>query len=148
MNELGEGPRPDSMEAFLSSAYRRILRLSTVLGISAALAAAALFHWQSAAGVALGASLSLLNFVWLHHGTEMLVRHWADPKGAAPSKFRLTIAFVGRYGFVMLSAYVILRGYSRMLEGFIVGLALPILAAMAEGVYEAVVTGRNDQTSN
>jgi hypothetical protein len=35
-----------------------------------------------------------------------------------------------------------------MLIGFIVGLALPILAAMGEGVYEAVTISKTHQASD
>jgi hypothetical protein len=44
-------------------------------------------------------------------------------------------------------AYVILKSYPRLLIGFIAGLILPILAAMGEGIYEALVIGKIDQAS-
>jgi hypothetical protein len=43
-------------------------------------------------------------------------------------------------------AYVILKSYPALLVGFIVGLILPIIASMGEGVYEALVISRIDQT--
>jgi flagellar biosynthesis protein FliQ len=43
-------------------------------------------------------------------------------------------------------AYVILKSYPGLLIGFIVGLILPILAAVGEGIYEALVISRIDQT--
>ena len=67
------------------------------------------------------------------------------PAGTGPSRFRLMLAFAGRYICVMAMAYVILKGYPSMLGGFMVGLACPILAAMCEGVYEAVA-GNMSQT--
>jgi len=138
------------MEAFLSGAYRRILHITVLVTLAATLAATAFFGWHAGVGVALGSLLAGLNFVWLHHGTELMVRRMVNPHPnagrAAPSKLRLVLAFVGRYVCVMAGAYVILKSYPRILGGFIAGLAFPILAAMSEGVYEAVVTSRNDQT--
>src|SRR5260370_2739370 len=148
MREGRRGSPSESMEGFLCGAYRRILRITALLTLAATLAATAFFGWHAGVGVALGSLLAAFNFVWLHHGTELMVRRMVDPNPgeAAPSKLRLMLAFVGRYVFVISGAYVILKSYPRTLEGFILGLALPILAAMSEGIYEAVVTNRNDQT--
>ncbi len=148
MSEPPHGSLSDSMEAFLSGAYRRILRTTIVLAIAATFVATGFFSWHAGVGVALGAVLAGVNFIWLHHGSELMIRRLVDPAEIAPSKLRLMLAFVGRYVCVIAGAYVILKSYPRMLEGFIVGLALPILAAMSEGIYEAVVTSRNDQTSD
>src|SRR5262245_40351174 len=138
----------DLMEAFLSGAYRRILRTTVLLTLAATLAATALLGLHAGVSVALRSLLVGLNFVWLHHGTELMVRRMVNPQPgeAAPSKLRLVLSFVGRYVCVMAGAYVILKSYPRLLGGFLAGLAFPILAAMSEGVYEAVVTSRNDQT--
>lgn len=134
------------MEAFLSSAYRRILRITVLLTLAAALGASAFLSWHTGVGLALGSLLAGLNFVWLHHGTELMVRRMINSGEAAPSKLRLVLAFVGRYVCVLAGAYVILKSYPKILGGFIAGLAFPILGAMSEGVYEAVVTSKNDQT--
>ena len=103
--------------------------------------------WRSGLGLAAGAVVAYLNFVWLHRGAELLIQRMLTPENA-PSKLRLFLTFVGRYLFVLVAAYVILKGYPSMRAGFIVGLASPVLAAMCEGVYEAVVIGRKDQTAD
>jgi hypothetical protein len=104
-----------------------------------------LFNRQVGLGLAIGSILALLNLVWLHHGSELMIQRMMSRTGSGPSKLRLLSAFAARYALVLSVAYVILKSYPRMLIGFIVGLALPILAAMAEGAYEAVV-GSSDQT--
>ncbi|HMF89629.1 MAG TPA: ATP synthase subunit I, partial [Candidatus Angelobacter sp.] len=91
-----------------------------------------------------GALAACLNFVWLHYGTEMMIQRMMDPKKNAPSKFRLALAFTARYVLVLAAAYVILKGYPQVRVAFIVGLACPVIAAMGEGLYEAV---RPHQTS-
>ena len=114
--------------------------------------AALLSNWPSALGFAIGSLLAYINFVWLHRGTERLVeRILASNKAVTddkskPRKVRFAFPFPLRYGLLIAVAYVILKSYPRLLIGFIVGLILPILAAMAEGVYEALVISRIDQT--
>ena len=147
MSETPPAALPDQIEAFLSGAYRRIVGVAIVLSVAATVAAAVLFSRQTGLGVAIGAIVALLNFVWLHHGSELMIRRMTSPShvGSRPSKLRLLFAFTARYAFVLGVAYVILKSYPRMLVGFLVGLASPILAAMAEGIYEAVAGSNSDQ---
>jgi len=123
-------------EAFLSGAYARIRRMTAVLGVASAIAATALFGWRSGLVVAVGALVAYFNLVWLHRGSEMMIERMLAPAGQGPSKFRLLAAFSVRYILVLAIAYVILKGFPSMLIGFSIGLLLPILAAMCEGVYE------------
>jgi hypothetical protein len=146
-------PPDPAMEERLSGAYRRILRVAIVLSVAGTLAAALLFTWQSGLGLAIGSLLAYINFVWLHRGTERLVeRIIASNRATAvgetkPRKVRFAFPFPLRYALLIAVAYVILKSYPRLLIGFIVGLILPILAAMGEGIYEALVIGRIDQAS-
>jgi hypothetical protein len=96
--------------------------------------------------MAIGALVAYVNLVWLHHGTEVAVQRMSDPSSGSPSRIRFFFAFAGRYIFVITAAYVILRSYTQTRVAFMVSLAFPIIAAMCEGVYEAVVIGKTDQT--
>jgi hypothetical protein len=145
MNQQLPDSHPAQMEAFLSSAYQRILRITIILSVAATIVASLFFNWHSGLGMAIGSLLAYVNFVWLHYGSELMIRRMIAPAKIGPSKFRLVITFTGRYVFVIAMAYVILKSYPSMLIGFMVGLALPILAAMCEGVYEAVASSNNDQ---
>jgi hypothetical protein len=122
-------------DPFLSAAYSRILRTSIVLSVAAS-AAAAVMHRQAGLGVAVGSSIACLNFVWLHQGVDVLVRRML-PTPEKPSRFWVLQSFPVRYFAVIVVAYVILKGYQGMRVGFIVGLALPVLAMMCEAAYEA-----------
>ena len=139
------------MEARLSGAYRRILRVAIALSVAGTLLAVLFFTWQSGLGLAIGSLLAYINFVWLHRGTERLAeRILASNKTTAtdksePRKVRFAFPFPLRYALLIAVAYVILKSYPRLLIGFIVGLILPILAAMGEGIYEAVVISKIDQ---
>ena len=150
---LEQTPVDPAMEARLSGAYRRILEVAVALEVVGTLVATVLFTWQSVLGVAIGALLGIINFVWLHRGTERLVERIiaSNPtiqvNKSKPRKVRFSFPFPLRYALLIAVAYVILKSYPRLLIGFIVGLILPILAAMGEGVYEAVVISKIDQAS-
>jgi hypothetical protein len=133
-------------EVFLSSAYQRIQRITIVLAGIAAGAVTLAFGWRSGLGSLIGAIVGYLNLVWLHHGSTVIIERMLAPADKAGSKSRLMLAFLGRYVFLMTIAYVILKGFSSMLFGFTVALFLPILAAMCEGIYEAYVNVKTDET--
>ncbi len=134
----------ESRESRLSGAYRRILRIAIVLSVATALAAAIFVNWQAGMGVAIGSLIAYLNFVWLHRGTERLVERMLATENKA-TKTRFVFPSLWRYLLIMAALYVIFKGYPRMLVGFIVGLALPVLASMAEGIYEAIAISKIDQ---
>jgi len=146
-------PPDPVMEERLSGAYRRILRLAIGLSVAGTLTAILLFSWQSGLGLAIGSLLAYINFVWLHHGTERLVERMVVSNKTTSTdktklrKVRFAFPFPLRYALLIAVAYVILKSYPRLLIGFIVGLILPILAAMGEGIYEAVVISKTDQAS-
>jgi len=139
-------PVDPAMEDRLSGAYRRILRVAIALSVAGSLAATLLFSWQSGLGLAIGALLAFVNFVWLHHSTEKLVSRMIAAGQSPPRKVRFAFPFPLRYALMIAVAYVILKSYPGLLIGFIVGLVLPILAAMGEGIYEALVINKIDQT--
>jgi hypothetical protein len=135
-------PLSAEAEAFLSGAYKRMLRITAVLSIAGTGLAALLGGWGSAAGLAIGAVVAYLNSVWLHHGTGLTIQRMLQPGTKQPSQQRVVFSFVGRYLFVLAAAYVILRSYPHARIAFIAGLGLPVIAAMCEGIYEAVATGK------
>jgi hypothetical protein len=152
-------PISPETEARLSGAYRRILRITIVLSVVATLVVS-LVNWPAGLGAAIGALVGLINFVWLHQGTEKLVdrmlaagKKLPPPDENAPaknssSKFRFMFPFPLRYLLIIAVAYVILKSYPRLLIGFMVGLVLPLLASFGEGIYETVTIGKTDQTSD
>ncbi len=138
MSDTPQPPLSAGAENFLSAAYARMLRTSIVLSLAAIVVAGVVWNWSSALGLAAGAILACLNFVWLHHGARLTVERMLHPGTASPSQHRVAFSFVGRYIAILAVAYVILKGYPRTRVAFMVGLACPIVAAMCEAVYEAV----------
>jgi len=152
MNQAPRASGGASSEEFFSGAYRRILKIALGLSVAAIVAASIIWNWRSGAALGLGALVAYVNVVWLHRGVEMAVERMsaagtsAPAPAPVPSKARLFLAFVGRYVFVLAAAYVIFRGYPQTRVAFIAGLALPVLAAMCEGIYEAALISKTDKT--
>ena len=133
-------------DAVLDRAYARILRISVVLAVAGIIAGAVIFNPVVAAGFALGALATILNFVWLHRVVEALVDRMLSPGGGS-SRARMTLSFLGRYALVALIAYAIFKGSSQAFRAFLIALPLPILAAMCEGAYEAFLNIKDSGSS-
>jgi len=136
-----ESPSP-RVEAFLSGAYPRIRRTTMALGIVGTMATALWFGWRRGLGLAAGAAVGYVNLVWLYHTSALMTQRMIAPAENPPSKLRLVLGFAGRYAFVMLTAYVILKSWPGILASFTVALFFPIIAAMGEGIYEAFASGK------
>lgn len=145
MSDTPQPPLSADAESFLSAAYRRMLRTSVVLSLAAIIMAGVVWNWGSALGLAVGALLACLNFVWLHHGAGLTVERMLHPGATSPSQGRVAFSFVARYMAILAVAYVILKSYPRMRIAFMVGLACPIIAAMCEAVYEAVKINQTEK---
>jgi hypothetical protein len=147
---MSQGPRVSSdvsSEEFLSGAYGRIRKIAIWMTLGGTITATIIWNWASGAALAVGALLAYLNMMWLHSGVEMAVERMSSADGSGPSRIRIFLAFAGRYVFLIIGAYVILRSYPQARVAFMAGLALPVIAAMFEGIYEAAVIGKTDQTS-
>jgi ATP synthase I chain len=148
MNPSSDGQTAPQVEAFLSGAYQRIRRITIVLGLAGTIVTASFFGWRQGLGSAAGALAGYLNFVWLHHASRMITERMIPSAGNPPSRFRLLLAFAGRYVFIVATAYVILKSWPQLLVGFSVALFFPIVAAMCEGIYEAFAKVKADPSAN
>jgi hypothetical protein len=140
-----EGVQSAQVEAFLSRAYQRIQRIVILLSVLATIVATLFFGWRSGLGFAVGALVGYINFVWLHHASALMTDRMIAPRGKPASKFRVVLAFAGRYIFVIVAAYVIFKSQPRMLVGFTTALFFPIVAATGEGIYEAFANSNTDE---
>ena len=138
--------RSHSVERFLSGAYKRIQWITVALGVLSSVVVALVLGWRGGLGAMIGAVVGYLNLVWLHHGAAMMVERMLASADKAGSRFRLMLSFVGRYVFLMAIAYAILKSFPSMLKGFTVALFLPVVAATCEGVYEAIVNVKAEET--
>jgi hypothetical protein len=136
-----------AQENFLDRAYPRMLRISTVLAVAGAVATLALCDRAAALGFVLGSAAGILNFIWLHRAVDALINRMLRGD-AGGSRFRMTIGFLGRYGVVALVAYAIFKSSAHAFGGFLAALPLPVLAAMCEAAYEAVLNTKDPNSAN
>lgn len=136
-NVLSEIPAEE--RKLLAGVERRIGRAMWVLGI-AGLLACGLWRGSSwAAGFAIGAILSALNFFWMKSAISALADAVSSPPQPHRPKARSAGAvarFVLRYALIALAGYVIFRSSAMSLSAFFVGLFLAIAALLAEIAYE------------
>lgn len=104
-----------------------------------------LWHgWRWAAGFAVGAAISALNFHWLHRAvasvTNMLQSEQAkapqtrrpEAQGPVGSAFRIAL----RYALIGIAAYAIFKSSLVSLDAFFIGLFLFLGAVLVEAAYE------------
>jgi hypothetical protein len=147
MNEHPQMGATDAAELFLSRAYQRILRITLWLSLAGTVAVTLFLGWRNGIGFLIGAPVAYMNLVWLHHGATMMVDRMMGSSVQPRSKARLALAFAGRYALLFILAYVILKSFPGIWIGFMVALFAPIVAAMSEGIYEAIVNGKTRFTA-
>ena len=131
-------------DSFYARAERRIEYLTIGIGASGALCAAIFWNLRSAAGVAVGALLSWLNFRWLKQGIGVLAKLSTAREGAENIRVpRAAYAkFLGRYALLIVVAYVNLRGFRLMAPSLLAGLFAGVAAVLAEMVGQIFRAGR------
>jgi hypothetical protein len=126
--------------AFYAAAERRIEYLTLAIGAAAAVCAAIFWSPSAGAGLAFGTLLSWLNLRWMRHGVGVLARLSIAQQGAEkPRVPRWTyVKMVGRYALLIIGAYVILRSFGSMANGFLCGLFAAVAAVIVELVGQLV----------
>jgi ATP synthase I chain len=129
---------------FYASAERRIEYFTLAIGAAAAVCAAIFWRPSAGAGIAVGTLLSWFNFRWIRHGVGVLTRLSTAQEGAEkPRVPRLTyMKMIGRYALLIAAAYVILRRFGTMREGFLCGLFAAVAAVIVELVGQLIRAGR------
>ena len=112
---------------YYAAAERRIWRLQLLLAALGTAGAWWLAGWGGAAGFAVGAAVSSVNFLWLKQAVDAVVEK------SGGRKQRLLVAkFVGRYALIGLAAYGILRYTAWDIKALLAGLFLFVAAILAE----------------
>ena len=132
---------PAEQEKFLDQAYFRILRATILLETVVVVVAAIWLGWKAAAGAGLGGVVAYINLRWLHRGAEQMTQRMLAAPGT-PARFRFSLAFFGRYLFVIAVGYVIFKSSAQALYGFLAALLVPVGAMMAEAAYQALAGGK------
>lgn len=117
---------------------RRIAWLTLLIGFAAGAVAGLLRKWPWAAGLAIGAVLSWLNFRWLRQGLDALVSAAAAQAGSERPRVPILtyLRTLFRYGLIALAVYVIYIALRVPPLSMVVGLCALGMATMAASVYE------------
>lgn len=125
---------------FYAAAERRIEYLTLAIGAATAVFAAIFWRPSAGAGLAVGTLLSWLNFRWMRHGVGVLARLSIAQEGAEKPRVprRTYVKMIGRYAFLIIGAYVILRSFGSMANGFLCGLFAAVAAVIVELVGQLI----------
>jgi hypothetical protein len=130
----------ESSKTFDPAGERRIEYLTLGLGAAATLAVAVRWGWRAAAGLALGAVISWVNYRWLKQGVVALARVAATqadaPKVRIPK--RVYAKLFGRFALLLALVYVILSGSLLPGATVLAGLFAAVAAVMVEMIYRLV----------
>jgi ATP synthase I chain len=126
-------------------AERRIEWLTLSLGAAAAVSAGLRWGWREAAGLALGAALSWINYRWLKQGITAMAQ-LSSAQANAP-KVRLPasvyVKFFGRFVLLVGLVYVILAG-SLVPGGAVLGGLFAVVAAVLVEMIYLLLFGDRD----
>ena len=143
---------PAEETQFLAGVEPRILRAIWVLGVAGMAACWLWRDWSWAAGFAIGAILSALNFLWMKAAIGALAAAAVSSSSGAShqqekqSKGRSAGAvarFVLRYALIALAGYAILHSSDISLGAFFLGLFLAIVAILVEIAYQIYLAFRS-----
>ncbi len=122
-----------------AEAEKLIARLTLLIGGAAAILVAFLVSPKAGIGVFIGAALAWVNFRWLGHALDAMVRvASASPGTRVKIPFWTYAKYVARYGLIALVLYAMVTRFGVPVVSMIGGLCALGAATIAEGLYEAV----------
>lgn len=135
----GEKETSPSAEVY-RGAERRIAVLTWVVGLAGAAVAFPAWSPAASAGIALGTVLAWVNGRWIAQATDAVARLSITQAGAEKPRMSpwVYVRFSARYGLIALVIYVMFARFKVPIVSVLVGLLALGLAAIIEGVYEAV----------
>ena len=134
-----------SSDAFGQGGEQRVEYLMIGLGVAGTAFVAIRWGWRAAAGLALGAALSWLNYRWLKQGVGALARVATAQAGAPQVRIPRGIyaKLIGRVALLLVVVYVILSGSLFPGATFLAGLFAAAAAVMIELIYRLVRGGQD-----
>jgi len=135
-------------DAFYEAVERRIERLTLAITAAAAIFTSVRWGWRAGMGVAVGGTLSWLNFRWLDQGIGQVLTAAAGHVEGKPQHVSRWIygRFLGRMLLIVVVVYVIFRTTWFPGKAVLAGLFSLICAASLEVSYE-VMTGFRERSS-
>jgi hypothetical protein len=127
--------------AFYEAVERRIERLTLAITAAAAIFTSVRWGWRVGMGMALGGTLSWLNFRWLDQGIGQVLSAAGHAEGKPERVSRWIYGrFVGRMLLIVVAVYVIFKTRWLPGEAVLAGLFSLICAVLVEVSYE-IMTG-------
>jgi len=114
-------------------AVRRIYRLTVALSVAGALAAAWVGGPPWGIGFLIGATISLLNFRWLHRLVDSI---GPNPRSHPGGTVRFFL--VSRYVLFGVVGYVIVKYFKVNIMAALIGLFVAVAAVLIEILYELI----------
>ncbi len=129
-----------SSDTSLQAGGRRIEYLTLGLGAGATLVVAVGWGWRAAAGLALGAALSWVNYRWLKQGVAAIARLSTAQADAPQVRIpkRVYVKFFGRFALLLIAVYVILSGSLLPGATVLAGLFAVVAAVLVELIYQLI----------
>lgn len=119
---------------FYTAAERRIEYFAVALGAAGTVAAVIFWGLRPAAGVAVGAVFSCINYRWMRLGVAVMARLAKGQDGT--KKVRVPagtyLKIMGRYVLLILGAYVILHFLNLPVVSLLAGFSAVLAAVFAE----------------
>jgi hypothetical protein len=121
---------------FYTRAERRIEYLA--VGVGALGTVVAFFAWghKQAAGVAVGAAISCLNYRWMRLGVATMARISKAQAGSEVFKVPggTYLRAIGRYALLVVGAYVMLHFFKLPVISLLAGFSAVLVGVLAEGI--------------
>ncbi len=117
--------------ADLTRAEARLPRWMTACGLAGAIGAALTGHVRLAIGFAVGASLGILNYLWLHQAVSAL---FAEGRERVPRGLLAKILF--RYPLALAAVYLFYRTGWLPFAAVLAGLFVPVAGVLIEALVQ------------
>ncbi len=134
---MGNSDTPPALER-AEARLPRWMAGFAVLGVAIGLVA---LRARFAAGLALGAAVSVMAYYWLHQTVRVLL----DSGRARPPKM-VVVKYILRYPVALGAIYLFYRTKWLPFEGVVVGLFVPVAAVIAEALVQIVAALRSPST--
>ena len=115
----------------MKRAEARLPKWMTALAALATLAVLGAGHARAAAGFALGATLAIVNYYWLHQAVETLFR-----VNSARVPRKVLVKFLLRYPLAVLAIYLVYRRDWLPLGAILAGLFVPVGGVLIEAMVQ------------
>jgi hypothetical protein len=112
--------------------------MTLAFGFVAGAGAAIAGYWKWGVGIAIGAALAWVNFLWFEQGVSAVVRVAQAQEGAPKPRISMWVwvKMFGRYGVIAVLLYTTWALWKVPVVAMLAGLCALGAAVMAESIYE------------